>query len=404
MKTGAMFAAAVPLLIALAEARPILCAAAESQGWRKHVVTEGGRTNTAVAGNFTGDGLPDVVATTNGRTRLFVAPDWREIVLDESKERNAIHAETFDVDGDGDLDYIGAQYQPGNVFWLERPADPLKDRWTVRNVDDQLVGVHGLLKADVDGDGKFDLLANGAQPLGAFPSSAVWLKVPADPHQAKAWKRHVFATGDAAGLSHYLGFGDVDGDGRSDIALAAKGGNEAASTADAWFAYWEAPADPTSSGWKKRLLADKQGGATNIQQADVNGDGRTDFIATRGHQRGVIWFEAVAAGEGSGAPNWKLHEIDPAIKEPHSLQVVDMDADGDIDAATCAYGDKVCAWYENNGRGRFTKHVVGTDQAAYDLRAVDMDVDGDLDLLVAGQGSQNVVWYANPRISPRHLQ
>ena len=47
-------------------------------------------------------------------------------------------------------------------------------------------------------------------------------------------------------------------------------------------------ADPTAA-WKKHLLADKQPGATNIQQADVNGDGKTDFIATRGHGNGVIW-------------------------------------------------------------------------------------------------------------------
>ncbi|MGC3968704.1 MAG: VCBS repeat-containing protein [Pirellulales bacterium] len=366
--------------------------------WKRHQVWQGGRTNTAVGGDFTGDGKPDVVCTTGGITRLLVAPDWRPIVLDEAKHRAAIHAEVFDVDSDGDLDYIGAQYQPGNVFWLETPAKPLEDRWIVRTVDDQIVGVHGLLKGDVDGDGKPELIANSAQPLGPFPSSAVFLKVPTNPHAAASWERHVFAERDAGGLSHYFGFGDVDGDGRPDIALAAKGGNEAASTADAWFAWWQAPADPKAGPWKKHLIADHLGGATNIQQADVNGDGRSDFIATRGHGRGVIWFEQSSAGPTvEGTSGWKLHEIDAEILEPHSLQVVDMDADGDIDAATCAYGDKVYAWYENDGRGRFTKHVVGTDQAAYDLRAFDMDVDGDLDLLVAGQASENVVWFENPR-------
>ncbi len=376
-----------------------VAAAADEAAWKKHVVYQGARTNTAVAGDFTGDGRPDVICTSGGTTRLFSAPDWRETVLDDSKERNAIHAETFDVDGDGDLDYIGAQYQPGNVFWLERPAKPLEEKWTVRTVDDQIVGVHGLLKGDIDGDGKFDLLANSAQPLGPFPSSAVWLKVPADSHAAKSWERHIFAGRDAPGLSHYLGFGDINGDGRPDIAMGAKGGNKAESTADAWFAWWEAPADPKTSPWKKHLIADHQGGATNIQQADVNGDGRIDFVATRGHQRGVLWFEAVGGARSAAADGWKLHEIDPDLKEPHSLQVVDMDADGDIDAATCAYGDKLCTWYENDGRGTFTRHVVGRDQAAYDLRAFDMDRDGDLDLLVAGQESQNVVWFENPRLA-----
>jgi len=361
-------------------------ASADDTPWKKHVVWEGARTNTAIGGDFTGDGLPDVICTSAGRTRLLVAPDWREVVIDESKERDAIHSESFDVDGDGDLDYLGARYSPGLVFWLECPAKPLADRWTARVVDDQINGIHGLLRGDVDRDGKPDLIADSGQPKGPFAESAVWLKVPADPHTAASWQRNVFADHDAPGLSHYLGFGDVNGDGRPDIALAAKGNNQSESVPAASFAWWEAPSDPTKT-WKKHVLADHQGGATNIQQADVNGDGRVDFVATRGHQRGVLWFEA---------PDWKMHDIHPTIKEPHSLQVTDLDGDGDIDAATCAYGDKICAWFENDGRGRFTTHIVGRDQAAYDLRAVDMDRDGDKDLLVAGQASANVVWYENP--------
>lgn len=205
-------------------------------------------------------------------------------------------------------------------------------------------------------------------------------------HNAKRWERHVFAKGDAPGLSHYLGFGDVNGDKRPDIALAAKGGPQAIKGTGDWFAWWEAPKDPRKT-WKKHLLSDKEPGATNIQQADVNGDGKMDFIATRGHGQGVIWFEA---------PTWKKHTIHATLKFPHCLQVVDMDGDGDIDAATCAYGDKKAVWFENDGKGNFKTHVIAMDQAAYDIRAVDMDKDGDLDLLIAGQFSKNVVWLESP--------
>jgi hypothetical protein len=102
----------------------------------------------------------------------------------------------------------------------------------------------------------------------------------------------------------------------------------------------------------------------------------------------VIWFEA---------PNWREHVMHETLLEPHSLVVVDMDADGDVDAATCAYGDRKAMWFENDGKGKFTSHLVAADQAAYDIRAVDMDLDGDLDLLMAGQLSKNVVWCENPR-------
>ncbi|MBM83280.1 MAG: hypothetical protein CMJ78_22190, partial [Planctomycetaceae bacterium] len=259
-------------------------------------------------------------------------------------------------------------------------------RWKYHLIDDKVNGIHGLLKGDVDKDGQFDLLANSAQPLDPYPDSLAWLKPPQNPRKADRWHRYIFANKDAPGLSHYLGFGDVNGDGRPDASSAAKGGPQAIPGTGEWFAWWEAPADPRKP-WEKHLLADKQPGATNIMPADVNGDGKVDFIASRGHGRGVIWFEN---------PNWKIHAIHKTLKEPHCLTVTDMDGDGDIDAATCAYGDEICAWFENDGKGQFKTHIVGTEQQAYDIRSVDMDKDGDLDLLVAGRGTKNVVWYESP--------
>lgn len=387
--------ALLPLFSTLAPPLILLCGlsaalAGGETGWTKHVVHTGFHTNTAVAADFTGDGRPDVIANSDGKTRLFVAPNWKEVVLDDDPQHNAIHSETFDVDRDGDPDVILARYNPGLVFWLERPAEAVTGRWRLRVVDDQVHGIHGLLKGDVDRDGRLDLLANSAQPKQPFPNSLAWFRVPKNPAKAARWERHIFAAGDAPGLSHYLGFGDVNSDGRPDAASAAKGGPMAVPGTGDWFAWWEAPRDP-SGVWRKHLIADNQPGATNIHPADVNGDGKTDFIASRGHGRGVIWFEA---------PNWKLHDIHATLTGPHCLVVTDMDGDGDVDAATCAKDDKIAAWFENDGRGNFTTHVVGREQAAYDIRAVDMDRDGDLDLLVAGQASKNVVWYENPRKQP----
>lgn len=362
-----------------AEASPKMEPAASN--WPRHVIAEGYANQTAVAADFTGDGLPDVIVNAEAKTRLYVAPDWKEIILSDGiPPRQAIHSEVMDVDGDGDPDYIGAVYSPGPIFWLERPADPLHDPWPYHLVDDAVDGTHGLIVGDIDGDGKPDLAANSAQPKGKYAESLVWYKVPPNPRQAERWIRHVFAAGDAPGLSHYLGLGDVNGDGRTDAASAAKipeGGN--------WFAWWEQPADGAGP-WKKHVLATGQEGATNILMADINGDGRMDFVATRGHGKGVVWFEA---------PSFTLHEINPDLEGPHSLAVGDIDNDGDIDVVTCAKDSYIAAWFENDGKGGFTTHYINENQAAYDIRLADMDLDGDLDVLIAGQNSKNVVWYEN---------
>ena len=366
------------------------CGAANSlaaeDGWRKHTVYSGAHCSTAVAADFTGDNLVDVICNAGGATRLLVAPDWTEVILGAESKRGLIHSETMDVDRDGDPDFIGTVYSPGLIFWLERPADPLRDRWTYHLIDDQVNGIHGLLVGDVDADGQMDLLANSGQPIGSFANSIVWYRTPANAAKANQWPRNVIAQSDAPGLSHYLGMGDVNGDGRPDVASAAKGGPQDPSGLGEWFAWWEAPAGPTAA-WKKHLLADKQPGATNIHPADVNGDGKVDFVASRGHGHGLVWFEA---------PLWKMHDIQTTFEGPHCLAVIDIDGDGDIDAATCAKDDQVAAWFENDGKGNFTTHIIGKDQAAYDIRACDMDRDGDIDLLIAGQISQNVVWYENP--------
>lgn len=352
--------------------------------WPKHVVYEGANNMTAVGADFTGDGKTDVITTCGGFVRLFVAPSWTEKRIFQGPNRNwtAIHSEVMDVDDDGDPDYIGAIAVQG-VFWLENPADSGNAAWQYHNIDDEIHGIHCTLKADVDLDQRFDLLVNNFEPHGAAPNSLTWLRIPPNPRQAPCWTRNVLADGDAPGGNHYFGFGDVDGDGRPDVCVGAKGqpfqhGN--------WFAWWKNPGRPTQT-WAKQVIARNETGATNIAPADINGDGIADFVASRGHGQGVVWYEG---------PKWRPHEIDPTLDGPHCLQVLDIDGDGDIDAATCAKLDKLAVWYENDGRGRFTARVVGKDQAAYDIRVLDMDADKDLDFLIAGQSSGNVVWYENP--------
>lgn len=361
-----------------------------SAEWKKHVVMEKGANTSAVAADYDGDGDVDVITSYAGKVSLFSSPDWEETVLHRfaNLKGRCIHSETLDIDGDGDMDWAGSEAN-NSPFWLENPGGPHSGdgsgAWAARIIDHEIRGIHCILKADVNNDGKEDLIINNFFPDGPLGDSVAWFSIPKKVKAAPHWDRHVFADRTARGGSHYFGVGDLDGDGWKEIAIAAKGhpfedGN--------WFAYWKNPGKEGVEGaWAKEIVSEDQLAATNILPGDLNGDGKMDFLASRGHSAGVLWFEG---------QDWKEHEIDPEIKSPHTLVLADFDEDGDLDGASCGFESLRVSIYLNDGKAAFTRLDLDLEQESYDLRAVDMDGDGDLDLLNAGRGTQNVAWYENP--------
>jgi hypothetical protein len=260
-----------------------------------------------------------------------------------------------------------------SVAWIENPRRA-GATWPVHVVDRELNGIHGLHAADVNGDGRTDVIADSISGP-AFPNSLAWfdLAAPGGPRRA------IVTPAGADGRPHYLDFADLDGDGRGDILLGDSGGGT--------FTWWQRGA--ADEPWTKHRIAQEKG-ATNIKAGDVNGDGRSDVVGACGHGKGVFWFEG---------PAWTKHVIDAELATPHALAVGDFDGDGDLDVAVASYTAFIVRWYENDGRGGFTPHDidVGHKQQAYDLKAADLDGDGRIDLILAGRETRNAVVYFNRR-------
>jgi len=217
--------------------------------WKRHLVTKSGLSLTAVSIDVNGDKKQDVITSFSGKVSLFLAPDWNEEIIihkfagAKGAKQKCIHSAVLDVDGDGDLDWAGG-LAGGNPFWLENPGSiDFKGIWKERKIDSELTAIHCLRTADVDNDGKDDLIINNFSPAKGIKDSIVWFSVPENPHTAEQWNRNVFADGDAVGGSHYMGAGDVDGDGWKEIAVGAKGG---AFEGGNWFAFWKNPGKTNS--------------------------------------------------------------------------------------------------------------------------------------------------------------
>ena len=176
-----------------------------------------------------GDGQKDVVALDAWwRARALPGAPWEEHRADLGAP--AAHMYAFDVDGDGDRDVVSSSAHDYGLWWHEQPPNPKGfDPWIHHTIDDRVSVMHALAVADLDGDGRTDLVTgkrflahNGNDPGEYDPSVLLWYRGGRDASGRPTWTPQLI-DGDA-GIGLQIVIRDVTGDGRPDIVTSSKKG------------------------------------------------------------------------------------------------------------------------------------------------------------------------------------
>lgn len=347
--------------------------------WRRYVVDDD-RPHTALfvaASDLDGDGSPDIA--TGGwwyRNPGGAAGEWQRAAFGDALLNLAV---LHDFDGDGDIDALGTQGEgssPSSVF-----------AWAQNNGSGDFVVLENIEAGD--GDFLQGVCAGELQSGAGVEVALSWheggkgvqlLSVPLDP-TASTWSWAQIAT---ESQDEQLSCGDIDNDSDLDILLGTL-----------WL-------QNDGESFHVQTLFASGGDPDRNRLRDMNGDGRLDAIV--GYEAisvagTLAWYEQPE----SATDLWSEHIISNTVVGPMSLDVGDLDEDGDIDVVvgehdTVSPDEAKLIVYENvDGQGlEWLPHLVYKGDEHHDgAQLVDIDGDEDLDIISIGWTHERVLLYEN---------
>ncbi len=332
--------------------------------FRRHTIYEGppAERMSCVVGDLDNDGVSEFVISTRNPEELHWfgrsdAGTWESHLMDDTFASISVGGVLTDLTGNGRLDLIAATSDKGNyVYWWEYPDDPSAP-WRRRTIT-ELPGnrTHDLLVADIDGDGRDELYVWNQDAETLF-----WVPIPDDPgvtpwpdfrpvvtgldEQALAaadvdgdgkleliagcswyrlvgngsWERHVYAE-DYGGTR--IVTADFDGDGRPEIAVCEVGADIGKTYGR--LALFRPGADPEDL-WEPQVIHDRVADAHSLQVADFDGDGIPDlFVGEMGLNSWDPPTEPLQRIFLSRGSNMEEHVIDTGVGT-HEAQVIELD-------------------------------------------------------------------------------
>lgn len=281
-----------------------------------------------------------------------------------------------DMDGDGDLDVIGAARDADEVVWWEnRDAEGIS--WRNHTVDNTFDGARSVVAADIDNDGDLDVIG-----AAEYDDDITWWENQTGGGQN--WSEHTVDP-DFDG-AHSVAVADIDGDGHLDIVAAGIDAHD--------IAWWRNSNQGTE--WQKLPVDEEFGGAVSVYPADMDGDGDVDLVGAALSDNEVTWWE----NQNGNGTSWEQHFID-SFATARAVYAADMDGDGDLDVL--AVGSDNVDWWENqNGNANsWQNHTVDSDfNGVTAVVAWDIDRDGDQDVIASG--GSHISWWENGQSWQKH--
>jgi alpha-tubulin suppressor-like RCC1 family protein len=360
---------------------------------------------TTVIADLDGDGKPDLVVAnvyansisiyqnigSNGvlNAASFAAPVVFPV---GSGSNNPIGVTTADVDGDGKLDLLVADRNNNQIVvfrnisaggtlttnsfappvFLTVAADP---RWVVVR--------------DLDGDGRPDIVsANGSGSISILRNLG-----PAGSITTNSFAPRVDLA--LAGSSESVAVGDLDGDGKPDLAVADSSGFISL------FRNNCTPGNISAGTFDARADLPAQSGSLNVVMGDLDGDGRPELIASAYLPQTMSVYRNLST-PGSLNTNSFAAPVDYALAgRGHTIALGDINGDGKPDIAEVTELASALSLFQNIGAGGFTNTSLATrvDYAtgwnAWGVSVGDLDGDGRPDAVFGNVYDNTLTLYKN---------